>query len=106
MLSRQDIKLKNFADLVFARRILEDSPSAGLYMLGMDDAAAQKLQALSPAELEQLSDCDIILFGWRMSADTLTERLRDFAQGNPLALTHMMLQAIGRREMTAVVAGG
>lgn len=100
-LSPAELKLKNFTDLTFAVRLLQDDFAAGMYRLGITEETAKQLLALSPSQVERLASADALLFGPRFNSDTVMSKLTEFAGGSRYSLSHAMLCALGSGHMKA-----
>lgn len=101
LLSPAELKLKNFTDLTFAVRLLQEDFSAGMYQLGIEEEAAKSLIALSPSQVERLASADVLLFGPRFNSEAHVKKLAAFAEGSKYALSHALLCGLGSGNMKA-----
>lgn len=88
----KDLQYANFQNLVLAQKLLQDSPFSARHVLGITEKEAEFITNLSPSELSRLANTDLMLFSFRFNDRSLGQ-LRDFIEGDNLALTHLHLNA-------------
>lgn len=88
-----EIKFANYQNLVIAQKMIQNTPLSARQLLGIGEKEASFIANLSSAQLDKLSETDLLLFSFRFKEPAINN-LQDFIDGDDLALTHLHLTTL------------
>jgi len=84
----RDIQEVNLSYLMLAQRLLRENAAAGMLRLGLREDVADKILALSPAQMFNLARSSSLICSFRLNDAQLLETLNQDALGGTLQQAH------------------
>ncbi|MFT0546627.1 flagellar transcriptional regulator FlhD [Allopusillimonas ginsengisoli] len=96
-----DIQEVNLSYLMLAQRLLRENFAAGMYRLGFDNAVADAVIKLSPAQLVKLASSSSVLCQFRLNDYRLLASVSQEVLGGILQQAHTTILMAQRQPVSA-----